>query len=168
MTEQYLAFYLIGCLLVVMLMLIHAIIYWSLSWLTKSGQAMKNAKKIMDPNETSTLFITFTFIIIDISLSWINVLIIPFQIIKGLVTALRESWSTPASVKTLRYPLKNNPDMTREAVWAHIVSILVLMTGQQPESDEIADGLLEIQNWYPSFDTSTALDQLIALSVVKL
>jgi len=58
------------------------------------------------------------------ALSWVGVVvglvkfaIVFLRIIRDVVA------QTPEAIKVLRYPLRNNPDLSREAVWAYVYAL---------------------------------------------
>jgi len=94
-------------------------------------------------------------------MSWITVPIVIWQIIVTLFSTSRELLTeTPNEIKALRYPLSNNPQMSPEAVWAHLCALL-LKVGDAPQHEyEIIDSLNEASEIVPSFNQIKALNHL--------
>ncbi len=97
----------------------------ALKWATKSHICEKNLDKIGvyipgTPPGTAGILLD----IFNMFLSWITVLILPFQFIWMVVNLLREAFTpVPEPIKSLRWPLFNNPHMSPESVWAHYVAL---------------------------------------------
>lgn len=78
-----------------------------------------------------------------------------------LLNVVRESLTTkPESVKALRFPLRNNPNMSREAVWAYLSALSVKAGEKQPNEIDLLYFLDEVADYYPAFNKQVALNQL--------
>ncbi|HDR9030277.1 TPA: hypothetical protein QDB14_004514 [Burkholderia vietnamiensis] len=169
--HPYVIFYLVGCLVTLLLIIAKAIIFSFIGWLTKANILQKNLKKL-DPPDTKRWWdrvTAFVFLaLFEMVLSWINVPIGLWQIAAGLFRTLRELLTpAPEEIKLLRFPLRNNPDMPREAVFAHVLALSVRagnVTTGTPEN--ISSALQEIKWNYPSFSDQQAIDTLKSLKVV--
>jgi hypothetical protein len=73
----------------------------------------------------------------------------------------------PEGIKRLRFPLRNNPDMPRESVWAYLHALNVEVGGEPPSETALVDSLNEVTDYYPSFDRVAALKQLESLKVIS-
>lgn len=116
--------YLLGCVFVVVVLIFKFILFMFLSWIIKENILNKNLKKIQSPNEDSFSIKAFKFFvssIVEVALSWIGVTVNVFHIMIRLLKVLREILvSTPEDIRLLRFPLRNNPNLSREAVWAYL------------------------------------------------
>ena len=169
--HPYLSIYLIGCALVVFLTLFKVVIFWFIGWITKENILNKNLKKLQYPDETTFTSKTLLFLgatVLEAVLSWVNVLVIHFQIIKMLLNVVREALTTkPEAVKALRFPLRNNPNMSREAVWAYLSALQVKVGEKQPNESDLLYSLDEVADYYPAFNKQVALNQLKELNVTS-
>jgi hypothetical protein len=169
--HPYVLLYLVGCVVYVFLSLLHLVIFGLIRWMTKTNTLNKNLRKILPPDERSSdekATAVFTAVVINVALSWINVLLVIWQTLAGLLGTLRELFSsTPEAVKLLRFPLRNNPNMSREAVWAYCEALKVKAGEKQPSESALRSSLDELLEHYPSFDRETALNELKALKVLR-
>lgn len=169
--HPYLSIYLIGCALVVFLTLFKAVFYWFIVWITRENILNNNLKKLQSPDERTFPEKALLFlgtIALEAALSWINVIVIILQIIKLLLNVIREALTTkPEAVKELRFPLRNNPDMSREAVWAYLSALQVKAGEKQPDVSDLLYSLDELTEYYPSFNKQVALNQLEDLNVIS-
>jgi len=169
--HPYLLIYLIGCALVVFLTLFKVVVFWFIGWITKENILNKNLKKLQYPDEetfTSKFLLFFGTLVLEAALSWVNVLVIIFQIIKMLLTVIREALTTkPEAVKALRFPLRNNPNMSREAVWAYLSALQIKVGEKQPSESDLLYSLEEVEDYYPSFNKQAALNQLKDLNIIS-
>ncbi len=169
--HPYLIFYLVGFCCAVFLILVKIMVFSFLNWITKTNILNKNLKKILPPNEETILAKWIKLIGVlaaEAALSWINVIVSLFQIVVTILRVLREAFSSvPEEVKLLRFPLKNNPDMARESVWAYLIALNV-KTGEKILTEiELISNLDEVRSYYPSFDYSSALKQLDGLNIIS-
>lgn len=67
----------------------------------------------------------------------------------------------------MRFPLKNNPNMSSEAVWAHFQALMFEAGGVKPNERDLLGSLREIQEYYPNFVPSEAVSNLQHLNVVN-
>lgn len=169
--HPYLFFYLTGCIFVALLISLKIIIFLAIGWITKGNILKRNFKKVLPPEEgtftekASGFLILFAF---DAALSWISVVVVLWQIATELLRTLRELLSPiPEAIKMLRFPLRNNPDMSRESVWAYLFALQIKVGGKQPTETELLGPLNEIFSYYPSFNRSAALKQLASLNVIS-
>ncbi len=169
--QPYLSIYLIGCALVVFLTLFKVVIFWFIGWITKENILNKNLKKLQHPDETTFTSKALLFlgaIVLEAALSWVNVLVIIFQIIKMLLNVIREALTTkPEAIKALRFPLRNNPNMSREAVWAYLSALQIKVGEKQPNESDLLYSLEEVTDYYPSFNKKIALNQLKDLNIIS-
>ena len=98
-----LLFYLIGCALVVILTLVKVILYWSIDWAIKANILRKNLEKLVCPPNDSTYtksaLIFLGQLLLEAALSWINVIIILWQIPTALFRVLRDVFTpTPEEI----------------------------------------------------------------------
>jgi len=145
-------------------------------WITHANIVEKNLKKIQPPGnkfswKVSALFYCDTIAFYMI-LSWIGVLLAVGSLLVSDLTILlklvKDAYNQqPEAIKLLAYPLRNNPDMPREVVWAYCVALdlKVGARAQFTESD-IQDSLNELRGNYPDIDGQAALNCLNGLNVI--
>jgi hypothetical protein len=162
--------YLAGCVVAFACFSVNASLLFILSWMTKANVLKKNLKKLQ-PDEESTfinrILAGVGVILLETAFSWIAVLFALWTFFKTIFDTLREIFSsTPEAVQKLRFPLKNNPNMSREAVWAHYVS-LAAVNGEIPtDASTLVTELDALASANPALDRHAALMQLKALHVV--
>jgi hypothetical protein len=84
------------------------------------------------------------------------------------MTVLREVFtSVPQEIKQLRFPLYNNPDMSREAVWACMRALQARAGGNLATASELLGSLQAVIDNYKHFDAGLALKHLKELNVVS-
>ena len=141
-----------------------------LSWIIKENILNKNLKKIQPPNEDSFGIKAFKFFvssIVEVALSWIGVTVNVFHIMIRLLKALREILvSTPEDIRLLRFPLRNNPNLSREAVWAYLNALNVKIGADSVNAPNIVSHLNELCDYYPSTDKNEELAHLKRLNVI--
>jgi hypothetical protein len=168
--HPYFFLYALGCILVIILTLLKIILFGAVDWLTKANILNKNLKKLLPPDEKTfsdkaTLFVSLWAL--EVALSWINVMVVLWQIITGLIRTARDVFSSaPEAIKLLRFPLRNNPNMSRESVWAYVLALQMRGGEKQPGESELLFALNELFHYYPSFDRIAALKQLERLNVM--
>ena len=151
-------------------MFIKSILYSVLNWFTKANILAKNIKKISIPDNTSQLkrvagIIGMTFL--EILLSWINVLVMIWQIITTIFESLRELFiSIPEDIKVLRFPLRNNPYLDRESVWAYVTALDLKSGNRQPDRYSYKESMDLLSEHYPSFNRVSAVRILEGLNVL--
>lgn len=169
--HPYLFIYLLGCVLVVALLIFKIILFWIISWITKENILNKNLKKLLPPDEKTFEQKAYFFIgtlALEIALSWINVVVVVWQIMTTVLKNLREVLaSTPEAIKLLGFPLRNNPNMSREAVWAYLYALGIKGGEKPPSEHELLLELKEPSRHHPSFDRKAALNQLNDLNVMS-
>jgi hypothetical protein len=75
--------------------------------------------------------------------------------------------SQPEEIRLLRYPFFNNPNMSREAVWAYTKAIDI-KSGIEWDVDDLHDSLKDLVLVYPTFNSLSAIKVLGDLNVVSL
>jgi len=169
--HPYLSIYLLGSIFVVVLSLVKIILFWPIGWFTKGNTAIKNLKKLLPPDEKTwgeKAILNIGSIAFDVVLSWIAVLLLLWQIATGLFEMLREVISSkPEAIKVLRFPLYNNPNMSREAVWAYSCALEMKAGRNQLNEGDIIDAVNQLHSHYPSFGRTTAVKELDSLNVVS-
>jgi len=170
-THPYLLIYLLGCMLVLILSMLKVAMFWLIGWITKTNVAAKNLKKIAPVDEQTAGSKAATFIGVlafEAALSWINVVVAIWQIAVTLLKVVREALvSTPEAIKLLRFPLRNNPNMSPETVWAYLQALNIKAGGEPPGQDELRDSLDGVCEAHPSFNRTSALNQLGGLNVMS-
>ena len=116
--HPYLSIYLLGSLLAIILIFIKNIIFYLVDWIIKANILKKNLKKLAKPDnrgwyEKASIYLIG--LLITTASSWIEVVIfivyVPYQLIKVLRDLLTPA---PEQVKALRFPLRNNPMLSKE------------------------------------------------------
>ena len=169
--QPYLSIYLLGCILVIILTLVKLIIFTIIDWFTKANILTKNLKKIAVRDKRPAhrrVLESIGWFILEILLSWINVFVITWQVIIGVLRILRETFnSVPEEIKILRFPLRNNPYLDMEAVWAHMVALDVKFDGKQPDRYYYEDIMNELKINHPTFNFAAAIYKLKSLNVLS-
>jgi len=168
--HPYVFIYLLGCVFVVILMIFKVTLFWFIDWITKGDVLKKNLKKLNRDDESfGSKVITFLpLVAFEVVLSWINVIVATWQIITTLFKVVREALaSTPEAIKVLRFPLRNNPNMSREAVWAYLSALNIRVGEKIPGERELLNELNQLRELHPSFDREAALNQLKGLNVLS-
>lgn len=102
--HPYLFIYLLGCALVVLLSIVKVVLFWIIAWITKGNILSKNLKKILPPDEKTFGQNAILFIgalALESALSWINVIVVVWQIMTTVLKTLREVFtSTPKLAQT--------------------------------------------------------------------
>lgn len=163
--------YLLGSIFVVILILFKVILFWFIDWAIKANVLQKNIRKLMPPDETTFVTKVAKFIgivVFESLLSWINVAIVLWQIVSGLLRVTRDLLQpAPEAIKNLRFPLRNNPDMPRESVWAYLQALRVKAGEKQPTPEALISSLNEVSELYPTFNRMIALKQLESLGAIN-
>ena len=169
--HPYVALYLLGCAMVFALTVVKLTLHWALAWITKSNVLAANLKKLQPLVETpfwTKVGKFFGTVALEAALSWINVAVGTWQILALLLRTVREALSSsPESVQRLRFPLKNNPDLPAESVWAYLFALSITVGTALPDEEHLTSELDDISTRLPRFDRSAALQQLEHLGVVK-
>lgn len=169
--HPYLFFYLLGSFFAILLILFKVFLFWFIAWITKANIVHKNLRKLMPPEEKSILLKIVIFIgtlLFESLLSWVNVLVASWQIISGGLRIVRELLQpAPEIIKNLRFPLRNNPNMQRESVWAYVQALKIKSGEKQPTKEAILFSLEEIKELYPSFNLVIALKELESLASIE-
>lgn len=168
--SEYLGIYLFGSALSVFLGVVSSLVGYVISWLTKDNVVRKNLNKIEDPKSYGFKLnagLLATGLVTGAIMSWLGVLLNLAQIVWMPLKIIRELLfsSVPEEIKQLSFPLKNNPYLAREAVFAYFYALRV-KTGVRPNAWEISDELNTIAGYYPSFDKVCAINTLESLGVV--
>jgi hypothetical protein len=107
-------------------------------------------------------------VVLEAALSWINVAVLVWKIVTLLLRTARDAFSSaPESIKQLRFPLKSNPDLPAEPVWAYLVALRIRAGDVPPDETGLAEALAAVSSRLPRFDRNAALRRLDALDVVK-
>lgn len=161
--------YLIGCVLAFILHLVVVAETYIVTWFVKGNVLRKNLNKLKDPAGQGFKMAAATFallLFIGTIASWLAVLQYVFQIFWTPIQVIREALSSiPEEIKLIRFPLMNNPNLSREAVWAYQYALGV-KAGAIPNATQMAWELEEIGDYYPSFNHEVALRTLRSLGGV--
>lgn len=169
--HPYLALYFLGCLLAIALVLARIVLLSVIYWFTKENILAANLRKLDPPDQRSfgqkTWALTWEFVWVA-ALSWINVLFLLFQIPILLLRIAREAMTpVPQAVKMLRFPLRNNPHLSVEAVWAYLLAAGIHCGDEPPDQMGLLKRLDRVAKGQPDFDRTAALKHLERLDAVK-
>ena len=167
--HPYLQIYLIGVCASFALSLSAAILFKVIYWVTGEHVLQKNLKKIRPPDENSFLEKILGGLLLRVLeslLSWVDVPIILWLTMQGLLKLLREWFSSvPEEIKLLRFPLWHNPDMSVEAVWAY-VNAVAIRAGETPNWDVMMGRLDNMAEINPRINRQNAIEILENLKVM--
>jgi hypothetical protein len=167
----WIAIYLAGSVCVIFLTLGKIVLAWLLTWLLGDRVYWKNANKLSPVDERSLWKKIAEFLgllLIESLLSWINVAVVLWQIVKMLLGTIRNLLSPkPDLVRQLVFPLRVNPNLSQETVWAHLFAVQILTLGRQPTVEEIQSSIEEVLEEHPSFDAVEAVKELGDLKIIK-
>ncbi len=168
--HPYISIYLLGSLSVVFLSFFKIILFYVVDWITKGNILSKNLKKLEKKDTRAWYQKSLIFIgvlLLEAALSWINVVVVLVQIPYTLFKVLRDVFTqTPEEVKALRFPLKNNPMLSTESVWAYVIALNVKIGAEIQNADQIVYSLEDILEKRPDFKYQEALDNLEKLNVI--
>ncbi len=169
--HPYLLLYLVGCVLSFILILLRGIVAGLVSWVTRQNIVNKNLRKMAPPQTLAgQASSVLTALVLGVALSWLNVLaVLLWEIPFGLLGILRAIFSStpPEAINLLQFPLKNNPYMSREAVWAYTQALQSKLGQTQLSESALISSLDELRSYYRTFDRMKALEELRALNVVS-
>ena len=169
--HPYLLIYLIGSLLVVFLIFFRIALFYIINWITKANIFKKNIEKLAKPDNTAwyhRVLKSLGVLLFEAALSWINVIILLGQMAYEILRVLREGFTPiPEEIKSLRFPLRNNPMLSKEAVWAYLTALNVKAGEALQNENEILASIEEIIDNRPDFNCQNALEQLDSLKVMN-
>lgn len=169
--HPYFAIYLLGSVCVFLLILVKLVWYYFLDWFLRANVLRKNLKKLAEPSKKTLLQTALLFVgtvLFEMALSWINVPVALWQIVTITLRTVRDSLvSVPEEIKSIRFPLKTNPDLSREAVWAIVVALKIKNQAVAPNVGNLLSALREVTEYYPDFNRGDALQRLERLDVVE-
>ena len=168
--HPYLLGYLIGSAVAMFLGLFIVLEGYIVSWIFKGNVLRKNLAKIQDPSnqgfKVNASMLAFNLVTAAV-MSWLGVLQYLWQAFSIPLYAIREALSpVPEEIKSLRYPLLNNPNLSRESVWAYAYALGVSVGGSA-NAGQMQYELEEIEGYYPSFKSETALETLRSLGLIS-
>ena len=162
--------YLAGCVFLVLLTLFKFVILLALGWLTKGNILRKNLQKVGLPEDTiwEKVLVSSLAIALEAALSWVAVLFELWRFAVHLLEFVRELFmSVPEEIQLLRFPLRHNPELSREAVWAYVRALEIKGGSAQPTADSLLQSLQYLRDYYPSMDSVAALNHLNGLKTVN-
>jgi hypothetical protein len=122
---------------------------------------IKDFKKVMSGCMWFFVFLSWAgFALSLISISC-GILMSIFNFLKDLLNPL------PEAARVFHYRLKNDPDMSPEAVWANLRSMEAVVSGNYPTKFEVIADLEETTNSVTGFDTPKAISLLTEYGVLK-
>lgn len=158
--------YLAGCVFAFFLYFFVVVESYVVSWIFKGNVLRKNLNKIKNPSEQGfkhEAMVFLGFLLLGVVGSWLSVLTYAWSILWLPIAAVREALSSvPEEIKLLRFPLHNNPDLSKEAVWAYLKA-LAIKSGALPNAIHLSWELEEINGYYPKFNNEVALGKLGSL-----
>jgi len=170
MNNSWALIYVTGCVVEVIVLSVNSLILWTIRTITGANTVKRNLKKLEPPDRTSFLERvgkSLGAIIFEIALSWIGVVLGVWVFLRTLLGILQEVFaSTPEEIRRLRYPLRNNPSLSRETVWAYLTAVAALGGNPVTDPTELLSSTEDIVKNYPDFNSGLALRQLQSLGVV--
>ena len=181
--------YLLGSASALALVIFLAVFIYPLSWFifrtTKSNVYINNLEKIPTLSrikESKKLlsrryplvcdfaeFIRYYLFVFPL-LSWIGLILGAGRILMLVINPISEMLtSKPEAIKLLMLPLYNNPNMSREAVWAYTYALKIKSDGNLPDKKYkkyILSELNDLLNYHSDLDRQAALMHLKGLNVI--
>lgn len=170
--HPYLWIYLLGGVTAGVFLAARSVLYWALNWCTKVNVQLANIRKLLPGHAkpaAKRFAEGFGTVAWEVALSWISVALGSWQLLTTCLRFVRELLTpVPEVVRKLRFPLRNNPNLSRESVWAHVLALSVVAGGDHPLSKEkLVSELIDAEENLPGFDTAAAISHLESLEVVK-
>jgi hypothetical protein len=141
------------------------------SWMTKTNILERNLKKLTRNDDATLITRTLFFIgllLVAALFSWVFVLLWLSVSVFGILFALRDVFeSKPEAVKKCRYALKNNPHLSREAVWAYSIALDAANGQPMIEGKLIAESLNNVRVNHDDFNGHAAVQFLRTFYVVE-
>ncbi len=174
MNNGWFVIYALGCICAVVVMTVNVAVAWVIGWVTHANTVNRNLKKLQPPDTTPWVVRAGTFIGIAVFavletalLSWISVALGVWRFIRVILELFRNLFaSVPEAVRTLRFPLRTNPHLSRESVWAYVCALGTLVGQPVTQPNDLLLGFDEVVEHYPNFDSRLALRQLQSLRVI--
>ncbi len=168
--SDWLLLYVIGCIAAFVLLSFNSILFWFIRWVTKTNILLKNMRKI-GPEDKESFAVKVLkgvgLIVAETALSWLSVLAGLWRLIRIVLETLRDVLTpAPERIRALRFPLRNNPDLPSESVWAHVVGLAVLAGQPLTQPSEVLEALDQLVENRSRFDRRRALLQLQGLHVL--
>jgi hypothetical protein len=167
--HPYVALYLLGCVVDLVLNLVHVVLFFLIGWVTKANILAANLRKLETPVPLAERFKKgVRAIILDVLFSWLGALGVLWNTTAMVLRSVREAVSSvPESVKQLRFPLKNNADLPAESVWAYLVALRSRGAGEPLDETALTSQLENLSESLQTFDKSTAIRRLRELDIVE-
>lgn len=174
MMTTLLVIYIVGCFYSALLAFGSLLLDVIIHWVAGSGYFWANLKKIGLYRGINDAFapqpvswrLRALWISIEVGLSWVA---LPFSCWAILATAVKVVRSIfrpdPPRIVEIRLPLRSNPSLSAEAVWARVFAIAILAMGDFPKEAEVLKEI-ELQKERVSLDPTLAVDHLIHLNVL--
>lgn len=163
--------YLFGCFIAFLIQITTRTIINFIYFITKENILIKNIKKISEPDNRTKVkkFGEWALaFLLSVLASWINVIGASIHFIVFIFRFIREIiQTTPQTIKELRWPLRNNPDLSREHVWAYLVALSVKGGSTELNADLIIKEIFNITNYYEDFEKKRAVKILSTLIVIN-
>jgi hypothetical protein len=166
-------YYAAGCVVSLCLQIASRICFRVTGWFLKSDTYWENLNKLgplKDARFGARIWKWLRPIAWEVALSWISVALSGLLFLYKVLFLVREillRGRTPEAVKKLRFPLENNPELSRETVWAHAFSLSILEDGRARDESQILLSLEEVLENHPRFDRMSALEQLRDIGVER-
>ena len=164
--------YLLGCAISVVVQLLASALLHVLAWITKDNVLAANLRKVITPPDKRSAWqkvgAYLGVLLLEATLSWISVLLTLGALLWRMLKILRDAFTTtPQAIQELRFPLRNNPTMTPEGVWAYLRALRVKAGEKPPEANGLLYELDNVIQHYPNFNRQAALEQLRSLNVIS-
>jgi hypothetical protein len=169
--------YLSGSILTVCLVLFNLALGWTFRQLSGEGWYWYNTEKIglyrhstlgTVTTEKPSLVLALSLIFIEAVSSWIGLLCGVWKLCHLLLAAMRTFFSKqPEELIRVRFPLRANPDLEPEAVWAHLFSLSILMSAGLFSCEETLSDLAMTKERVGRFDEIKAISYLENIGIAK-
>ena len=165
--------YLIGCAATYALNLLYALMTRLVASLTGDSVMGKNIiklapkddikdfKKVMSGCMWFFVFLSWAGFALSLISIICELVMVIFTSLKNLLNPL------PEAAKVFDYRLKNDANMSPEAVWANLESMKAIVSGNFPTKFEVIADLEETANSVPGFEVPKAISLLTEYGVLK-
>ncbi len=172
LNSEILKVYLLGSLATVILYILNQVVFGTIRWFMKLNVMTDNYNKLVYPFKPESIRDKATkhllSVVFESIFSWISVLIQIYGTFRGLLEIIREVFSDkPENIKELIYPLKNNPNLKAEHVWAYVAAIGILDGNIMPNKGAIASELQQSVDANNKFNYELAVEKLKTLHAVE-
>lgn len=122
---------------------------------------IKDFKKVMSGCMWFFVFLSWAGFALSLISVICELVMVIFTSLKNLLNPL------PEAAKVFDYRLKNDANMSPEAVWANLESMKAIVSGNYPTKFEVIADLEETANSVPGFEVPKAISLLTEYGVLK-